>query len=216
MNSRRKWITKAIHYILKIILMEISHRIKQIISLKIFPKTLVRFFNILTQDYTGHITIKFIPTLSDYSQILSNPDREKTAHFIEAGEKQCFIEMSKIRVFMKIEKAISEAIRGLKKEARNGRESKLSVINENEADKDDSIITEKEKEKASLEIKNHLEDDYWKYIHNFDDNFLNTPTISPSNGKSIDLVGSPYKYPLQRKKSSDSYHSLSSVGGSLK
>ena len=220
MNSRRKWITKAVHYFSRLVIMEISHRLQQIISLKLFPKSLVRFFNLLTQDYTGHITIKFTPSLSDYTKVIQNPDREQTRYFRDAGEVQCFTEMSRVRVFMKIEKAISEVIHAIKQESVSRHpDRKLSIIKEAENDKDDSVLTEKERERHKVlqanEENAQLADDYWKYIHNFDENVLNSPTNSPRES-GVNRFFETGGLTIARKKSSDSFHSLSSMGGTLK
>ena len=213
MNSRGRWLTKATYYFMKLINSELSHRLKQLVDLKIIPKALVRYANLLIQDYSGHITIKFSPKISDYANVITNPDKELAKYFRDQGEKTCFTEMSRLRVFMKIEKAISQAIRNLKGENGIQGGTKLYVIKE---DKDESIKTEREKDKSLSLNLDLIHDDVWKYIHNFDDNKLHTPEYTPSNSQHFDFGYDDVAKQIDRQKSSDSFSSLTSMGGTLR
>jgi hypothetical protein len=55
---------------------EMQHRISQLIDLEIFPMTLHRVQNVLSQKYDGDITIVPDVKLRDYLQLISNPSRE--------------------------------------------------------------------------------------------------------------------------------------------
>lgn len=213
MNSRGKWLQKTLYYIVKLIISEISHRIQQLISMKIIPKALVRYVNLLIQDYSGHITIKFSPKISDYANVLTNPNKEICQYFRDQGEKTCFTEMSRVRVFMKIEKAISQAIRNINDNTGPQNATRLSVIKE---DKEESIKTEKEKDKSMSLNLDLNQDEVWKYIHNFDDNKLNTPEYTPPHSRHFDFGYKEITQNIERVKSTDSFSSLTSVGGTLR
>ena len=208
MNSRGKWFTKTIYYLTKLIASEFSFRLQQLINLKILPKSMVRFINLFLQDYSGHITIKFSPTLGDYMNVLSNPNKELAAYFRDKGLRASFTEMSRIRVFMKIEKALSNAIRQLKGNT-IPHSRKLSVIKEQE--KEDSIKTDRTKDK-SVVFDRHNED-IWKYINNLDEGKLVPDSYSPSSGAKFEFGT---ERPMQRQGSSDSYSSMTSLGGTLR
>lgn len=213
MNSRGKWLQKTLYYLMKLFTSEISHRIQQLVSMKIIPKVLVRYVNILIQDYSGHITIKFSPKVSDYANVITNPNKELCKYFRDQGEKTCFTEMSRLRVFMKIEKSISQAIRNLKDDGTSQFIRKLSVIKE---DKDESIKTDREKDKSMSLNLDLNQDDVWKYIHNFDDNKLKTPEYTPTNSQHFDFEHKEVFNAIPREKSNDSFSSLTSLGGTLR
>lgn len=244
MASRAKWFTKIFYQIARLITMEVSHRLKQIISLSIIPKAFVKFFNLITQEYEGHITLKYNPGLSDYANVITNPDRELALKFMKQGEKACYTEMSRIRVFLKIEKAISHTITTLKGEnSRN--ERKLSVIKEH--DKEDSLQMSRSasimmgtgtdqaqvhsSETGNLTIVPPAGTEaIWKYIQRVDEKGLNSDEHSPVDehpannnfifGQPISTFmgasgGQADELPIKRVLSNDSYHSLSSLGGTL-
>lgn len=209
MNSRGKWLTKTAYYLTKLIASEFSFRLQQLINMKILSKGIVRFLNLFLQDYSGHITIKFSPSIGDYSCILRNPSKELTSYFRDQGLRASFTEMSKIRVFLKIEKAISQAIRQIKGDT--GMQSrKLSVIKEQ--DREDSIKTDRTHGRC-VEL-DRQQDDIWKYINNLDEKNLESPFYSPSSKDNYNMMCDDE--PIYRKKSGDSFSSLTSLGGTLR
>lgn len=53
---------------------ELQHRVKQFVRLGVFPKAIARYSTILTQQYSGHVTIWPAPTLTDLIHILDHPN----------------------------------------------------------------------------------------------------------------------------------------------
>jgi predicted acylesterase/phospholipase RssA len=64
---------------------ELQHRLSQLIEMEIFPTTLQKLQNVLTQRYYGDITIVPKVSLMDYVNVLSNPSRDYLLESIYRG-----------------------------------------------------------------------------------------------------------------------------------
>jgi predicted acylesterase/phospholipase RssA len=73
-----------------LIFSEIKHRCLQIESLGILPSFLTRWFNLITQEYRGHVTIFPIPKLADYLKIFTNPSKEHIDYCTQHSSKRTF------------------------------------------------------------------------------------------------------------------------------
>lgn len=207
MNSRGKWFTKTVYYLTKLIASEFLFRLQQLINLKILPKGMFRLLNVFLQDYSGHITIKFSPTLGDYINVLSNPSKELATYFRDQGLKASFTEMSRIRVFMKIEKAITQAIRQLKGET-SPQSRRLSVVKEQ--DRDDSTMTDRTRGRSFVDDAHYTA--FQEYANAMCDKRLEQAGESPDSDFT-QAFDAGHRY--LRKKSTDSFSSLTSLGGTL-
>ena len=69
---------------------EIKHRCQQVESLGILPLFITKWFNLITQDYRGHVTIFPVPKLTDYIKMFSNPSKEHIAYCIKHSSKRTF------------------------------------------------------------------------------------------------------------------------------
>jgi len=72
---------------------EIKHRFLQIKSLGIFPNIVTRWFNLITQDYRGHVTIFPLPKVMDYLKLISNPEKSHILESIEHTSRKTYPSM---------------------------------------------------------------------------------------------------------------------------
>jgi TAG lipase/steryl ester hydrolase/phospholipase A2/LPA acyltransferase len=94
-NESKRGFFSALFYLLK---SELKHRVLQVISsnkcklmykaaeLGLIPSYISRFQPIVTQKYSGNITIVPRMTLSDFTKILSNPSNATMKEYMEKGQ----------------------------------------------------------------------------------------------------------------------------------
>jgi len=73
-HSKIHYIFKFLELLKDMVASELQHRTKQFIRLGILPKALSRYSTIMTQQYSGHVTIWPAPTLTDLIHILDHPN----------------------------------------------------------------------------------------------------------------------------------------------
>jgi len=73
-----------------LIFSEIKHRFIQIQTLGILPKFITKWFNIITQDYKGHVTIFPVPKIVDYFKIFDNPNKESIVYATIHASRRTF------------------------------------------------------------------------------------------------------------------------------
>jgi len=81
---------------------EIKHRVNQFAMLGILPKGLTRYFNLITQQYSGHVTIWPDFTLTELINILDNPTTDLLRHCIIHGSRRVYPS----KFFVKVSKAL--------------------------------------------------------------------------------------------------------------
>lgn len=109
---------------------EINHRIFQIASLGMLPKSLTFLLNIVIQSYSGDINIVPHLTLCDYLNLLSNPTVEFVKHCTLNSERNTWELMSMIKGHCAISKALEDCVQKLRIELYEDHESALAIFND--------------------------------------------------------------------------------------
>jgi hypothetical protein len=99
-----------------LLLSEAKYRFKQLLDLGIFPATSRQTLGLLSQDYTGDVTI--VPHISHraYIDILSNPTPPIVARAVLGGERAAWARLPIIKSHCRIEitlEKIVERLRGV-------------------------------------------------------------------------------------------------------
>ena len=102
-HSRRTVLVKIFEFFKAIIASEIKHRFNQVLCfyllfaypwqlgmLGIFPSTVVRIFNLVTQKYTGNVTIWPIPSFSEFINILEMPTTDSFRKGLLIGSRRTY------------------------------------------------------------------------------------------------------------------------------
>jgi len=87
---------------------EIKHRVNQFAMFGILPKALTRYFNLITQKYSGHVTIWPDFTLSELINILDNPTTDLLRHCMIHGARRVYPKINRIKATMVIERALEK------------------------------------------------------------------------------------------------------------
>jgi hypothetical protein len=87
---------------------EVQHRLQQLIDIDVFPTTLHRVQNILSQRYYGDITIIPDVKVVDYLQLVSSPSFDTLVDATVRGERATWPKMSIIKNHCQIELALDE------------------------------------------------------------------------------------------------------------
>lgn len=69
---------------------ELRYRISQLSKFNLIPSFLMKWINLLVQDYSGDLTINHKPSIFEYSNIISNPSKVLCEHFRRRGELRTF------------------------------------------------------------------------------------------------------------------------------
>lgn len=86
-HSQFTFLYKAFETVKDLIVSEVQHRFNQLTKLGIFPKTIAKYFNLITQTYYGHVTIFPEPTLYDLLTLVDDPSPEAMRQGITGGKK---------------------------------------------------------------------------------------------------------------------------------
>ena len=70
----------------KFIFNEIKHRLVQLQMLGFLPEFFDKIINLITQQYHGNVTIFPIPSIKDYTYIISNVDKPNTLLLIKSSK----------------------------------------------------------------------------------------------------------------------------------
>ncbi|SAL96813.1 hypothetical protein [Absidia glauca] len=89
---------------------EIQHRCNQLTELGILPSIFSKMKAIMSQKYSGDITIVPQVDYTDFVKVLSNPSQEFVAHAIVQGERATWSKMSIIKNHLQIELTIDNIL----------------------------------------------------------------------------------------------------------
>lgn len=89
---------------------EMIHRMHQLSEFGVFPTTLTKFRSVLSQKYSGDITILPEISLSMVPRVLQNPDTDFMEQALLSGERATWPKLSRIQNHLAIEVAIDKAI----------------------------------------------------------------------------------------------------------
>lgn len=93
---------------------EALHRMHVMAELGIFPNTLTKAVSVLSQKYSGDITIFPEISYTDFPRMLSNPTKESMLQAMLCGERATWPKMSRIRNHCAIELALDDAVQKLR------------------------------------------------------------------------------------------------------
>ena len=93
---------------------EALHRMHMIAELGIFPNTLTKTVSVLSQKYSGDITILPEISYADFPRMLSNPTTEFMTQAMLCGERATWPKLSRIRNHCAIELALDDAVQKLR------------------------------------------------------------------------------------------------------
>lgn len=93
---------------------EALHRMHILADLGFFPNTLTKVISVLSQKYSGDITIMPQVSYADFPRILKNPTPEFMQQAMLTGERATWPKLSRIRNHCAIELALDEAIQKLR------------------------------------------------------------------------------------------------------
>ena len=95
----------------KLVILEMKHRIHQLISLGIVPERSSKYVHLFQQSYTGHITIIPVPSLTDYKRILQMPKSQaEIDYYIDRGAKRIFNRIPYIEAYTRFERNLEECL----------------------------------------------------------------------------------------------------------
>ena len=93
---------------------EALHRMQSMAEVGIFPNTLTKAVSVLSQKYSGDITIFPEISYSDFPRMLSNPTPEFMEQAQLCGERATWPKLSRIRNHCAIELALDDAVQKLR------------------------------------------------------------------------------------------------------
>lgn len=93
---------------------EVLHRMHTLAELGILPNLLTKTVSVLSQKYSGDITILPEISYADFPRMLSNPTREFMHQAMLSGEKATWPKMSIIKNHCAIELALDDAVQKLR------------------------------------------------------------------------------------------------------
>ena len=96
---------------------EALHRLHVMVEMGIFPNALTKAVSVLSQKYSGDITILPEISYADFPHILSNPSPEFMAQATLSGERATWPKLSRVRNHCAIELALDEAVQNLRTRA---------------------------------------------------------------------------------------------------
>lgn len=93
---------------------EALHRMHTLAEVGIFPNTLGKVISVLSQKYSGDITIMPEISYADFPRILANPTPEFMRHAMLCGERATWPKLSRIKNHCAIELALDDAVQKLR------------------------------------------------------------------------------------------------------
>ncbi len=103
-----------LHSMTKLAKGEALHRMHVMAELGIFPNTLTKAVSVLSQKYSGDITIFPEISYTDFPAMLKNPTSDSMQQAMLAGERATWPKMSRIRNHCAIELALDDAVQRLR------------------------------------------------------------------------------------------------------
>lgn len=77
LHSKKYWFWKVYEYLMYFVYSEIQHRTNQLARTNLLPSFLNRMLNMVTQYYTGDITVHLQPSMMDMLQCFNNPTLDR-------------------------------------------------------------------------------------------------------------------------------------------
>ena len=96
---------------------EALHRMHVMAEMGIFPNALTKAVSVLSQKYSGDITILPEISYADFPRMLSNPTPEFMTQAMLSGERATWPKLSRVRNHCAIELALDEAVQKLRTRA---------------------------------------------------------------------------------------------------
>ena len=93
---------------------EALHRMRTMAEIGIFPNALTKAISVLSQKYSGDITIFPEISYNDFPRMLSNPTPELMENAMLCGERATWPKLSRIRNHCAIELALDDAVQKLR------------------------------------------------------------------------------------------------------
>ena len=93
---------------------EALHRMQVMAEMGIFPNTLTKTVSVLSQKYSGDITILPEISYADFPRMLSNPTIEFMTQAMLGGERATWPKLSRVRNHCAIELALDDAVQKLR------------------------------------------------------------------------------------------------------
>ncbi|KAL8670212.1 MAG: hypothetical protein Q9168_005234 [Polycauliona sp. 1 TL-2023] len=93
---------------------EALHRMRTMAEIGIFPNALTKAISVLSQKYSGDITIFPEISYNDFPRMLSNPTPELMTNAMLCGERATWPKLSRIRNHCAIELALDDAVQKLR------------------------------------------------------------------------------------------------------
>jgi len=88
--SRKTILYKAYELVKDLVGSELQHRVNQLARIGIVPRAVSRYFNLITQTYSGNVTLFPKANLNDYLNILTNPTPEFLREGLSIGSRRVY------------------------------------------------------------------------------------------------------------------------------
>jgi TAG lipase/steryl ester hydrolase/phospholipase A2/LPA acyltransferase len=89
---------------------EALHRLEVLAEMGVFPNTMTKVRSVLSQRYSGDITIFPAISYTNFPKILSNPTTDYMLRCLLAGEQATWLKVSRIQNHVAVELALDEAV----------------------------------------------------------------------------------------------------------
>ncbi|KAL8934183.1 MAG: hypothetical protein Q9216_006032 [Gyalolechia sp. 2 TL-2023] len=109
-SSGPSWLHHATHLAKD----EALHRMRTMADIGIFPNALTKAISVISQKYSGDITIFPQISYSDFPRMLSNPTPEFMGHALLCGKRATWPKLSRVRNHCAIELALDDAVQKLR------------------------------------------------------------------------------------------------------
>ncbi|KAL8714590.1 MAG: hypothetical protein Q9220_001538 [cf. Caloplaca sp. 1 TL-2023] len=93
---------------------EALHRMRTLAEIGVFPNALTKAISVLSQKYSGDITIFPEISYTDFPRMLSNPTQQTMQNAMICGERATWPKLSRIRNHCAIELALDDAVQRLR------------------------------------------------------------------------------------------------------
>lgn len=112
-HHKRRILLRLWEFIKDVVGSEIKHRINQLGKIGLFSKAVTRYFNLITQQYGGHVTIWPNPSLHDFIHLLDNPSHPRLRYCLVRGATRVYHRVNHIASVLVIERALEKFYMGI-------------------------------------------------------------------------------------------------------
>ncbi|KAI4288979.1 MAG: hypothetical protein L6R35_001761, partial [Caloplaca aegaea] len=109
-SAAPSWLQSATHLAKD----EALHRMRTLAEIGIFPNALTKAISVLSQKYSGDITIFPEISYADFPRMLSNPTPDSVTNAMVSGERATWPKLSRIKNHCAIELALDDAVQKLR------------------------------------------------------------------------------------------------------